>query len=81
MSDEGKRCHEQQEHSSAILRVTVNLPGDPHQPQKTGGLQETNKCGCLPTFHTECTFLQHMPKDIVANTDILLREVIATQRF
>jgi len=30
MSDEGKRCHEQQEHSSAILWVAVDLAGDPH---------------------------------------------------
>jgi hypothetical protein len=79
MSDERKRCHEEQEHSSAILGVAVNLAGDPHQPQQTGRLQKADK-GCrLRTLHAKMFLLRtQAPKHITKNIEVFLTQAGST---
>lgn len=47
VGDQRERGHEQQQHGRAVLRVPVDLPGHPHQPQQPGRLQQADQRGRL----------------------------------
>ena len=47
MSDQCKRGHEKDEDSSSVFWVTVNLSGNPNQPEQPRSLQQANERGGL----------------------------------
>lgn len=52
VGDEGEDAHEQHEDRSAVLGVAVQLPGDTHQPQQPGRLQQADQSGGLQNTAT-----------------------------
>ena len=47
MRDERECGHEEDEDGGAILGVTVDLSGNPDQPEEAGGLEQTYQRGRL----------------------------------
>ena len=47
MRDEGEGGHEQQQHGGAVLRVSVDLPGHPDEPEQARRLEQADERGRL----------------------------------